>query len=163
MNKLIVENKKIEKICSFYVSDYHLEMVLIPYINEKLSKNEEIEIISEKDLRETVNALVSKMNINECNKKKILELNWDKSKETELKENKAELKNDIVYLDLSKEFVDNHVGGEKEESTTIYSIVNTLTELTEVNGVKILIDGKEDGEFKDGKIKFTNPFVKTEN
>ena len=74
MNKLIVENKKIEKICSFYVSDYHLEMVLIPYINEKLSKNEEIEIISEKNLKETVNTLISKMNINKENKKKILEL-----------------------------------------------------------------------------------------
>ena len=103
--------------------------------------------------------------------KKLVELLIEQPKNDKLesaipkdtKVNKAELKNDIVYLDLSKEFVDNHVGGEKEESTTIYSIVNTLTELTEVNGVKILIDGKEDGEFKDGKIKFTNPFVKTEN
>ena len=103
--------------------------------------------------------------------KKLVELLIEQPKNDKLesaipkdtKVNKAELKNDIVYLDLSKEFVDNHVGGEKEESTTIYSIVNTLTELTEVNGVKILIDGKEDGKFKDGKIKFTNPFVKTEN
>ena len=87
MNKLIVENKKIEKICSFYVSDYHLEMVLIPYINEKLSKNEEIEIISEKNLKETVNTLISKMNINEENKKKILELKWDKNEKIELKDN----------------------------------------------------------------------------
>ena len=103
--------------------------------------------------------------------KKLVELLIEQPKNDKLesaipkdtKVNKAELKNDIVYLDLSKEFVDNHVGGEEEESTTIYSIVNTLTELTEVNGVKILIDGKEDGEFKDGKIKSTNPFVKTEN
>lgn len=84
---MIVKNERIEKICSFYVSDFHLEMILIPYINEKIEKNEEVEIISEKDLRETVNTLVSKMNINEDNKKKILELNWDKSQGTELKEN----------------------------------------------------------------------------
>lgn len=74
--------------------------------------------------------------------------------------NKIELKSDILYVDLSKEFVENHEGGENLESNTIYSIVNTMTELTEVNGVKILIDGKADQAFKDGKIKFDDAFVK---
>ncbi len=84
---MIVKNKGIEKTCGFYVSDFHLEMILIPYINEKIEKNEEVEIVSEKDLRETVNTLMSKMNINENNKKKILGLKWDKSQETVVKEN----------------------------------------------------------------------------
>ena len=53
--------------------------------------------------------------------------------------NKVELKGDILYLDLSKEFIENHSGGEEKESATIYSIVNTMTNLTEVNSVKILI------------------------
>ena len=57
-------------------------------------------------------------------------------------------------------FIEKHINGEKEETVTIYSIVNTLTELTEVNGVKILIDGEEDKAFKDNKIKFTEAFVK---
>ena len=74
--------------------------------------------------------------------------------------NKVELKNDILYIDLSKEFIENHKGGETLESNTIYSIVNTMTQLTEVNGVKILIDGEADKEFKDGKIKFNDTFVK---
>ncbi len=74
--------------------------------------------------------------------------------------NKIELKNDILYIDLSKEFVENHQGGEQLESNTIYSIVNTMTQLTEVNGVKILIDGEADKAFKDGKIKFDDAFVK---
>lgn len=75
------------------------------------------------------------------------------------KVNKAELKGDVLYLDLSKEFVENHVGGEEKESSTIYSIVNTMTNLTEVNSVKILIDGEENKAFKDNKIKFDAPFV----
>ena len=73
--------------------------------------------------------------------------------------NKAELKGDILYLDLSKEFIENHEGGEEKESITIYSIVNTMTNLTEVNSVKILIDGEENKSFKDNKIKFDDPFV----
>ena len=74
--------------------------------------------------------------------------------------NKVELKNDILYIDLSKEFIENHKGGEELESNTIYSIVNTMTQLTEVNGVKILIDGEMDKAFKDGKIKFDDAFVR---
>lgn len=73
--------------------------------------------------------------------------------------NKAELKGDVLYLDLSKEFIENHIGGEEQESITIYSIVNTMTRLTEVNAVKILIDGEENKSFKDNKLKFNDPFV----
>lgn len=76
------------------------------------------------------------------------------------KVNQIELKKDILYIDLSKEFVENHQGGEELESNTIYSIVNTMTGLTEVNGVKILIDGEADKAFKDGKIKFDDAFVR---
>lgn len=74
--------------------------------------------------------------------------------------NKIELKKDILYIDLSKEFIENHEGGEQKESNTVYSIVNTMTQLTEVNGIKILIDGKENQSFKDGKIKFNDIFIK---
>lgn len=73
--------------------------------------------------------------------------------------NKIELKEDTLYIDLSAEFIDNHSGGEEQESATIYSIVNTMTNLTEVNSVKILIDGEENKAFKDNKIKFDDPFV----
>ena len=73
--------------------------------------------------------------------------------------NKVELKGDILYVDLSKEFIENYGGGEEQESITIYSIVNTMTNLTEVNSVKILIDGEENKAFKDNKLKFDDPFV----
>lgn len=75
---------------------------------------------------------------------------------------KAELKGDIVYLDLSKEFIDNHKGGQEEENTTVYAIVNTLTQLNEVNSVKILINGREDQAFKDNKINFKSAFIRIE-
>ena len=76
---------------------------------------------------------------------------------------KTELKGDMVYVDLSKEFIDNHTGGLEAETTTIYSIVNTLTELNEVNSVKILINGKENQIFKDEKVSFKDAFVRIES
>ena len=74
--------------------------------------------------------------------------------------NKVELKNDILYVDFSKEFIENHEGGLEKEKNIIYSIVNTLTELTEVNGVKILIDNEENKCFKDEQIKFNETFIR---
>ena len=76
---------------------------------------------------------------------------------------KTELKGDMVYVDLSKEFIDNHAGGLEAETTTIYAIVNTLTEFNEVNSVKILINGKENQSFKDEKVSFKNAFVRIDN
>ena len=76
--------------------------------------------------------------------------------------NKAEIKGDIVELDLSKEFIENHKEGEEQERITIDSIVKTLTELTEVNAIKIIIEGEENLCFKDQKIKFDKPFVKAD-
>ena len=76
------------------------------------------------------------------------------------KTNKIEKENDILIIDFSKEIVENHKGGENEEKITINSVLNTVTELTEINGIKILIDGEENKEFKDGKINFKNIFNK---
>ena len=87
MNKMIVEDKKIEKACSFYVSDYHLEMILMPYINSKIDNNEEIEIATEKDLRDSVKTLISKVNISNENKEKIMNLGWNKDEKKSIKEN----------------------------------------------------------------------------
>ena len=68
------------------------------------------------------------------------------------------IKGDIVYIDFTKEFIENHIGGLDNENITIYSIVNTLTELNEVNFVKILIEGEEGKAFKDGNMNFIEPF-----
>jgi len=76
------------------------------------------------------------------------------------KTNKIELQENVVVIDFFEGFIKNHKGGLDEESRTIYSIVNTLTELTEVDGVKILINGEEGKAFFDEAINFKEVFVR---
>jgi len=78
------------------------------------------------------------------------------------KVNSCALKGNTVYVDLSKEFIDNAPAGISEESMIIYSIVNTLTELNEVTGIKILINGEENKAFNDNAISFKDIFVKND-
>lgn len=54
----------------------------------------------------------------------------------------------VATVDFTKEFVDNHPGGKELAELTIYSVVNSLTELKEVERVRILINGKETKNFK---------------
>lgn len=71
---MVVKNE-MDKLCCFYVSDFHLEMILLPYINKKI--NENIIIKTDKNLRDTIETLISKMNLKEENKEKILRLGWN--------------------------------------------------------------------------------------
>lgn len=74
--------------------------------------------------------------------------------------NSIEIKKGIVYIDFSEEFTKTGDMGAEEESKIIYSIVNTLSELTEVTGVKILINGEENNCFESGQLNFNEIFVR---
>ena len=63
----------------------------------------------------------------------------------------------VATVDLTKEFIDNHPGGKSAEQITIFSIVNSLTQMKEIQKVKFLINGKPKKEFK-GNYQFDAPF-----
>lgn len=58
------------------------------------------------------------------------------------------IKDGIATVDLSKEFIDKHPGGKKNEQLTLYSIVNTLTEIKDIKSVQFKVDGKVKKEYK---------------
>lgn len=109
---MVVQNERKEKTCCFYVSDFHLEMILVPYINEKI--DEDITILTEKKLSETLKILISKMNLKEENKQKILKLGWDG--EEEIKEN-----SNIIIIG-SKEFIKNK--NQELENKNVLSVLD---------------------------------------
>jgi len=55
---------------------------------------------------------------------------------------RAWVKDGIVNLDFSKEFKEKHWGGSTGESMTLYSIVNSLTDLKDIKGVQFYLDGQ---------------------
>jgi len=76
--------------------------------------------------------------------------------------NSAYIKNNIAFIDFSKEFITNHPGGSWGEYSTIYGIVNSLCELEDVDSVQFLIDGKIVDEFK-GHININKPLEKSDD
>lgn len=77
--------------------------------------------------------------------------------ETKLRSIKTETTDGICYVDLSSDFVTKHTGGSTGEWFTIYSIVNSLTELENIKKVQFLIEGEKQQDFK-GHIDFSTLF-----
>ena len=72
--------------------------------------------------------------------------------------NNIEIKDQIVYIDFSEEFINEQKLGEEQEKMIINSILKTLIELNEVNGIKILINGEENKAFPDNCVVFNKEF-----
>ena len=70
-------------------------------------------------------------------------------------------KKGLCTIDLSEEFVENHPGGSTGELITIYSIVNTLTDLPGIEKVQFLIEGEKREAYL--HVVFDEPFTKNEN
>jgi len=66
----------------------------------------------------------------------------------------ANLENNCVTVNMSSEFL-NHTEDDDLKYKMIYSIVNTLTELIEVDSVKFLVEGEENAEFNGEYVRIT--------
>ncbi len=73
----------------------------------------------------------------------------------ETKLNSLTIRDNVCYLDLSKEFVNPQA--EVKSEIVIYSIVNTLCELSDVNKVQFTVDGEQQQNYGDTK-NFDAPF-----
>lgn len=72
---MVTKDLKVTKMCLFCASEYHLEMILIPYLNRNLDKTNFI-ILTEDNLETTVKTVLKRLNIEDELKKRIWDLNW---------------------------------------------------------------------------------------
>mgnify|MGYP004529606011 CR=1 FL=1 len=108
-----VGQHNIKRLCNFYVSDLHLSVMLLPYINKQINEDVEITTIFEKLEKENFEAVLDKLNVK--NKEKILNINWfNGNKDTYEKiENKIEediknKKNITIIIGGNKNYVFNN-------------------------------------------------------
>lgn len=99
-----------EKTCAFYASDYHFEMISLPYIEKNLEESKEILILTENNLDDTIRNLISKMNLKEDKKENILKIDWknnDLSKFKKIKKDIEEKKDIIIFIKGKENYIKN--------------------------------------------------------
>lgn len=95
--------QSVEKICSFYVSDWHLVTMLLPYINKEINEKANIITILEKDIEKNIETLIDKLNLK--NREKILKIDWKRTNGIKYSEIKREMKEEIIEDKLNIIFV----------------------------------------------------------
>lgn len=83
-------NDNIDKICNFYMSDWHFIVMVLPYINKQISQKTKVITCLERDVIDKVQFLIEKLSLK--NKEEILKINW---KKTEIKNFKKYIKDDL--------------------------------------------------------------------
>ena len=105
-----------EEKCCLYASDYHLEMILLPYIESKIDESNFV-IITQKDLSKTIKVLLDRVYLNNDKKNKIIKLNWDNNYIEKMK-----------YIDKLKENnkLNIIVNGDYNYIKKIHNTLNTI-------------------------------------
>lgn len=135
------ENKRVEKLCSFYVSEWHLVTMLLPYINNKIGEDTKVVTILENNIEENIKTLIEKLNLKK--KDDILKINWKNIKSKKYAEveeilNKeiSKTKNNIILINGCKDYIEkNNQNIEKwinKSKIKNIKIIN-LFEVTEFN------------------------------
>ncbi len=73
----------------------------------------------------------------------------------------VETKEGVCFVNLSQEFITKHIGGSSSEMITVYSIVNSLTQLENVDKVQFLIEGQKTEVYI--QMIFNEPFTQNDS
>lgn len=76
VDKMKDNKNQVIKVCSFYVNNWHLTTMLLPHINKKVEENTKVLTILEQGIKNNIEELLSKMNLDPITQNKILEINF---------------------------------------------------------------------------------------
>lgn len=65
------------KICSFYVSDWHLTAMLLPYIEDAEEREEHLNTLLEKNISYNMQEILTRVKISDRKKDEIIKVGWE--------------------------------------------------------------------------------------
>ena len=142
------QKKNVKNMCSFYASDVHLSMMLLPYLSKQMENGVIFETLLNEDLTESVKGLISKLNLKDEVKNKMLNINWN----TTLINNEEQVDSFMKSLLKNKNTVSIILNGNNDEvqitNDFLNKWINTNKHLTQ-NKQITLISCFKAIEFKD--------------
>ncbi len=142
-----MKNKEtqIQKVCGFYVNDWHFTTMILPYIRKEIESNKKVITLFQNSIKSNIEEILSKMNLNKTFEERILEINWKQIKQEEIEQT----------LKLEKENMQMINIVENEDSETRKENMNMTNRLKE--------EIKENRQMADILVKGDNEFIETIN
>lgn len=104
------KQNNVSRVCSFYVNDWHLTTMLLPHINRTINENKKVLTILESGIKNNIEELLSKMNLNQEMQDSILEINWNSTPICKF----SEIKNQIELLLKDVQAINIIINGNEE-------------------------------------------------
>lgn len=109
--------KKINRMCSFYVNDWHLTVMILPYIKGKINNKEKITIISQENLETNIKTILERLNIKDGEKEEIKQIGWNKTSINNIDKriNEVTTKDNIIiignenYIENTNKIIENKI------------------------------------------------------
>ncbi|MBO5349725.1 MAG: hypothetical protein J6A89_07930 [Clostridia bacterium] len=130
--------KYIQKLCCFYASDWHLTVMLLPYINNKIEENSSIYMKCENSIEEKMNVLLNKLDIK--NKRNIMNINWNNKVQEESNDDNEKIfivSGNDNYIENTNEIIEQYY---KDKEVPV-KIINCY-EISEQNNLNDIIHQK---------------------
>ena len=109
-----------QKVCSFYISEFHLLTIVLPYINEKIKEQNEIALILQKDISTNVKTYLENVKNLNIDDEKIKRINWKKSNYEKIDDN---FKGKNIIIIGSKDYIED-INKKLESIEGIQEILN---------------------------------------
>ncbi len=111
---------EVRKICGFYVNEWHLTTMILPYIHNEIESENAIITILQNGISENIEEILSKMNLNKELQNSILDIDWKSTKTLKYATMKQKMKS--VIKDQKE--INILINGEKE----YIEMANEITE-----------------------------------
>jgi len=140
-----------EEISDAQIRETRLNLFYIGENNELVSETKKID---SKELIENPYIITIKMLLNNPSSSNLKTYIPQNTKINSIKKN-----GECIEIDLSNEFIDDMEENVEVQGLAISQIVNTMTQFSEINKVKIYINGSDEVTFKNGNINFKQLFT----
>lgn len=144
---------KVNRVCGFYVNDWHLTTMILPHINKSIKENKQILTIMQNGIKVQIEELLSRMNLNEKTQEEILNINWTSKQickysnikdeiETKLKNNEKLviiINGTKEYIEIANQNINKAIENLKSKEITIINCY----EITKESDVKEILNKHE--------------------
>lgn len=144
---------KVNRVCGFYVNDWHLTTMILPHINKSINEDKKILTIMQNGINTQIEELLSKMNLNKNTQEEILNIDWTSKKtckysnikdevETRLKNSKKLtiiINGTKEYIEIANNNIEKVIENLKLKEITIINCY----EITKQSDVKDILDKHE--------------------
>lgn len=126
---------QMKKVCGFYVNDWHLTTMILPYVNKELEKENEIITILQNGINKNIEEILTKMNLNEDSNSKIKKIDWTSTYPVKY----TKIRNKINEANLKAKNINILVNGDKEFIEIVNdNIAKVLKNINSENNISII-------------------------